>query len=783
LSRRPPNRTADQRTSPSKRPRAPTPRRASDAALSLLRAAIEGLDENFLLCDAEDRIVLYNRRYIESVGDEPVIGQRFEDFLRGRVALGRFPAAAGREKEWVAERLALRRAATSSLEMQIGDRWHLVRDRRLADGATVTVGFEITERKHAERALAESESHLRAIFDQAAVGIALREIDGRWIQVNQKLCEILGYTREEMLATTAVELTPPEERDAAIAFNRRMARGELAGYTREKRYLRKDGSPVWVNITVSVARDPAGAPSHGVTVIEDISARKEAELLARAADTRLRSALENLGEMVCLTDAQDRIVLANRRFLEFNSRVAEFVQPGRRYDEHLHAGIALGLFPDAAGREEKWLAERMAMRRNPTGPVERRRQDGRWLMVDDQLLPDGGIISFGIEITARKNAEEALRRAHERLRIAVDASGVSFWDFNLADASVFVSGGWSALVGAPVGDSRAGIEELLALLHPEDLPAMRSAFSSALRNDRIEYAVEHRVKTRAQEWRWVLSRGRVSERDASGRALRMIGTFVDITDRRRAEDLLRDVNAELERRVSERTVALQTAYRELESFSYSVSHDLRAPLRAISGYSNILNREEGERLSAQGRLYLAAMDESAKRMGRLTDALLALMRTSRQALCRTPLDMTSIVQTVGAELSRGHPAARVEVGPLTPANGDETLVRQVFANLIDNALKYSARHPAPRVEVGVDSDARPPTYYVRDNGVGFDMAYAGGLFRPFERLHSDKEFQGTGIGLALAHLIVQRHGGRLWAEAAPDKGATFRFTLDPGPGS
>lgn len=256
---------------------------------------------------------------------------------------------------------------------------------------------------------------------------------------------------------------------------------------------------------------------------------------------------------------------------------------------------------------------------------------------------------------------------------------------------------------------------------------------------------------------------------------------MDVTALKRAEAALRDANASLEQRIAEATAELRAAYRELESFSYSVSHDLRAPLRAISGFAGILREEAGERLSEDGRRYLATIDASAQQMGRLVDALLELVRTSRHAIAGAPLDMNAIAREVCVLLTAEFPAARVLLHELPPAAGDATLVRQVLVNLVGNALKYSSQAASPEVVIGSAADAAGRCWYtVRDNGIGFDMRYADKLFKPFERLHADPGFQGTGIGLALASLIVHRHGGRIEAESAPGEGATFRFTLGAG---
>jgi light-regulated signal transduction histidine kinase (bacteriophytochrome) len=236
----------------------------------------------------------------------------------------------------------------------------------------------------------------------------------------------------------------------------------------------------------------------------------------------------------------------------------------------------------------------------------------------------------------------------------------------------------------------------------------------------------------------------------------------------RLVDRVRRHSEELEERVRERTA-------ELEAFSYSVSHDLRAPLRAIDGFAGLLEREHAAQLDAEGRRLLAVVRASALRMSRLIDDLLNFSRLSRLEPSPQPLDMRELAASVVAELSAQYPAARVELGALPPAKGDHALLRQVLLNLVGNALKYSAKHAQPLVEIGGTAGEGGNEYWVRDNGAGFDPRYAGKLFGVFQRLHSPDEFEGTGVGLAIVQRIVTRHGGTIRAEAEPGRGATFIF--------
>jgi signal transduction histidine kinase len=235
---------------------------------------------------------------------------------------------------------------------------------------------------------------------------------------------------------------------------------------------------------------------------------------------------------------------------------------------------------------------------------------------------------------------------------------------------------------------------------------------------------------------------------------------------------------ELEARVRARTAELEAANRELDAFSYSVSHDLRAPLRAVDGYSRMLEEDFGAVLDAEGRRLLGVVRGETRNMGRLIDDLLDFSRLGRQPLAREALDMAALVRSVVEELGAGSRAA-VAVGELPPAHADPRLLRQVWVNLIDNALKYSAKRPAPEVSIDGMIEGSERVYRVRDNGAGFDMRYADKLFGVFQRLHHAEDFSGTGVGLAIVHRVVGRHGGRVWAEGRPDEGACFYFSL-PG---
>jgi PAS domain S-box-containing protein len=267
--------------------------------------------------------------------------------------------------------------------------------------------------------------------------------------------------------------------------------------------------------------------------------------------------------------------------------------------------------------------------------------------------------------------------------------------------------------------------------------------------------------------------------DDTGRAYAICGISTDITERKRAEEEVRRLNEELEERVRHRTSELEASTRELDAFAYSVSHDLRAPLRSLAGFSEVLLEDYADRLDETGQGYLGRIGANAARMARMIDDLLDLSRATRVELRRERVDVSAVARDVVEELRDADPERDVQavVADGLVASGDPHLIRLILHNLLGNAWKFTARRSPAVIRVDVIVRHEAPVFTVSDNGAGFDMRYVAKLFDPFQRLHSTTDFEGTGIGLAIVHRIVQRHGGRIWAESEPGQGATFFFTL------
>lgn len=380
------------------------------------------------------------------------------------------------------------------------------------------------------------------------------------------------------------------------------------------------------------------------------------------------------------------------------------------------------------------------------------------------------------EIEERRNAEQALRLSERRIRTLVAAVSSVVWTADPQGRFAESQLSWQEYTGQDYEDHQ-GLGWRRAF-HEEDHSAIELAWAramSALTMFQMELRLWHAQSGRHRR---VSIRG-VPIVEPGGAIVEWIGTVGDIDDQRSAEDELRTLNAELERRVTARTAQLEAANKELEGFSYSVSHDLRAPVRAILGFSKLLHEEHAGQLDEEARRKLEIVLSEAQRMGVLIDDLLAFARLGRQAMRHVELDMTALAQTTYARLQGQHQGPKVDfhLGSLPRAHGDRVLLEQVWTNLLSNALKFTGKREQPAIEVGAISDEKEHVYFVRDNGAGFDPRYQAKLFGVFQRLHDAAQFAGTGVGLALVQKIITRHGGRVWADGKLDQGATFCFTL------
>jgi signal transduction histidine kinase len=383
----------------------------------------------------------------------------------------------------------------------------------------------------------------------------------------------------------------------------------------------------------------------------------------------------------------------------------------------------------------------------------------------------------------RKRVEAARQQADERLRsIAANIPGIVFEYRLRPDQSAsfeFVSErALDMLEESPenlMRDARLMFELVDPPYRRQLLRSMRVS-----RHTRSLWLSEMPIRTRSGRIRWV--RGQSMPKYLGDGSVVWDGVIVDVTAQKQAEHAIQQMNEQLERRVADRTAQLSAANRELESFAYSVSHDLRAPLRSIEGFSRILMEEYGTTLDPTAADYLTRVRNASQRMGHLIDDLLSLSRVTRSELKRVRTDLSAIAEAIMQEFRSESPTRQVDVSihPGMFCLADPSLIRIALYNLIGNAWKFTSKRANASIEFGALTQRNKTVYYVRDNGAGFDMEHAGKLFGAFQRLHSPREFEGTGVGLATVSRIIDRHGGTVWAESILDKGATFYFTLASG---
>ncbi len=373
----------------------------------------------------------------------------------------------------------------------------------------------------------------------------------------------------------------------------------------------------------------------------------------------------------------------------------------------------------------------------------------------------------------RHKVELELGASEERLRLALEVADMGVWDMDGESRNVLLSERSSDILGLGQGVP-VTFGTLLECVDGADRERVCAEFERCL-VQLIPYHVEFRSATERDSEHWI----RLEARSLPDR--RVIGVMQDISARKAVEEKLRQLNDNLELLVLEKTSELRRSLSELDTFSYSVAHDLRAPLRGIVGFSQILLQECGAQLDASARRYLDKICNAGNRMAQLIDGLLNLSRLSRGQLQLCEINLSSVVGEIAQQLRETEPARVVifDIAPDLVAQADAVLVSNLLEILIRNAWKFTSKHASARIEFGVEQTAGEAVYFVRDDGAGFDAQYASHLFRPFQRLHHSNEFEGNGIGLATAQRIVERHGGRIRAQGVVEQGATIYFTLAP----
>ncbi len=635
-----------------------------------------------------------------------------------------------------------------------------------------TASLSARRRRLRAASLGAREARLTRLLEQTHDAILVTDLEGTILRLNLRAEELYGEPAERLMTRNLVQDFCPEVEQPACRIQ--MQTVIEHGWTLfETSHRRGDGENFPVEVSSRLVAE--GREQYIVSVVRDITLRRQTEESLRSTTDALGAMVESSPIPIVTLNRDGRVVFWNPAATRvFGWEAGEVVGQSCPVVREADDGTFRKLLERAWGGEV--LINLPQLRRHKDG------RDVHVLLTVAPLRERGaevtGILTLQVDVTERDRAERRAHEAQEKLDLFFRASalGMLFGDIH---GSVFEANDEFLRI---IGYSRTDLEEgrirWVDITPPEYLALDDEAIAQAkLRGVCAPYEKECIRKDGSRIWVQLGFALLEAERERS------VAYVIDIGRRKRAENEIRRLNQELERRVEERTAELAASIHELEAFSYSVSHDLRAPLRAIDGFSRILIEDHQGALDEEGRRLLRIVSESAAGMQRLIDGLLDLSRVGRHEIDRHRVDMRTLAHSVFHELCppAEQPSVELRLGEIPEAWADATLIRQVWVNLIDNALKFSAPRERRVIEIGARAEKDGTVYTVRDNGIGFDMRHAEKLFGVFQRLHSQEEFEGTGIGLALVQRIVRRHGGRVWAEGVEDGGATLSFLLPGAP--
>ncbi len=658
----------------------------------------------------------------------------------------------------------------------------------LFDDKKLFIGYRgttrnITARIRSEETQRQTVRLLDDIVDNIPIAIHLKSVkDYKIVQWNKAAEALYGVTREEAVGHTVHDLWPREYADGMHEADLQLVKqGFMQDFPDRIAVTRHRGS-IHVHMRKVLIQDAAGHITHILVTAEDITLRLEADARLRQSDAKFRSLTQLSSDWYWEMDHEFRFTLLSEDTPERTRATAVRLLGKTRWET---TGMD--------GNEAFWMEHRKCLERHETfRNFEYTHQDINGLKTvsisgEPMFDADGsfkGYRGVGSDITQRKQTEIALRASEARFRVVVAAmaEGVLLRD----GQGYVVDGNASAerILGRTLQQMKgeSSIDSSWQMLREDGafMPDQERPITLAVRTGLPQTNVVIGYRRPDGNVLWALLNVQPLYDENSEKPSGYVTTFTDITERKRAETEIVRLNVELENRVLRRTAQLEAANKELETFSYSVAHDLRSPLSSIDGYSALLQKALAGTLDPRSNHYLVRIRDSVQRMGNLTDGLLSLAKLSRTSLNWETVDLSAEAEEIVTQLRENEPTRSVQISvePAMLARADKSLVRQVLENLIANSWKFSAKKSSAEISVGkVLGDDNEPSYFVRDNGAGFDMAYEDKLFGTFQRLHSPDEFSGTGIGLATVKRIVTRHGGRIWAKSVVGEGSTFYFTL------
>ena len=687
-----------------------------------------------------------------------------------------------------------------------------------------------------QQAISESEWRFRTIFENSPVGKSVTGLDGT-LMTNRAFCDMLGYTEKELSLKNWKDITHPDDLAKSEQATRELLSRDKPDNLRfEKRYLHKNGDVVWTDVSIAMHRDDSGKPLFFITSLIDITESKRAVEALKKSEERYHSTLDHMMEGCQIIDFDWKYVYLNDA-ADIHNRRPKTELMGKKYMD-MWPGIEK---TEVFGVIKNCLEERVPHHMEnefvfPDGTVG-------WFDLSIQPVPEGVfILSFDIterkkaesydrltrevldHLNNYEDSEAMVRAIIKSIKVSTDIEAIGIRLRQGEDYPYYQTSGF--------GDDFVELERYLCsydkngnLRRNKSGDPLLECMCGNILCGRVNTAKSFfteggsfrsnnttlLLESTTNEDRLARTRNRCNSAGYESVALvpikngqEIIG-LLQLNDHRKnrfsyetipfferlasnigiaitrnmALDEIRNMNRELENRVNERTNQLKLSNKELEAFAYSVSHDLRAPLRGIHGFTQILVEDYAVNLDDEAKRICSVIQDNTRKMGQLIDDLLSFSRLNRSELRKSGIEMTPLVRSVYQELTNSEMRKTIDftLNDLSDGFGDLRMLKQVWVNLISNAIKFSGKKKQPAIEIGSSKDHDSVTYWVKDNGSGFDMKYADKLFGVFQRLHSENEFSGTGVGLAIVQRIVQRHGGQVSAEAKKGEGAKFYFTL------
>jgi PAS domain S-box-containing protein len=630
------------------------------------------------------------------------------------------------------------------------------------------VNLDITERKQVEVVLRESEERFRAIFSQAAVGIAQTSLDGDWLLVNDRLCEILGYTQAELHGKSFLDITHPEDREASLTVIRRLLAGEISSHSIEKRYVRKDGAIVWARLFLTLERAQDNRPQYFVAIVEDTTEKMQAECALRDSERRLTLAQSAAHLVLWERDLRTNVIVSSGEHARVYGVTPD--HPQLKYEEWLRV-----VHPDDRERVQTAVRKAVEQTRVWDGEFRVIWPDGsvHWLYTKGTVFFDDSgqpvrLAGVNLDITERKQAEAALLESEQRFRHLADAVPVMLWVCGPDKRFTFFNKTWLDFTGRTLEQELgSGWAEGV---HPDDLDPCFASFSSSF-DARQDFRIECRLRRADGEYRWVLCTG-VPRFEPNGVFAGYIGSDIDINDQKRAEAMRR-------RNLDE--IAHMNRVAAMGELTASLAHELNQPLAAILSNAQAANRflsSESPDL-AQARECLTDIVADDKRAGAVIRRLRGLLKKGKSQASLVDLNevVSDALRLVSNDAMLRQTSVKFELSPALPAVvGDRVQLSQIVLNLIVNGLEAVAERPVDNRWLLVrtsEPDGGGVQLTVEDSGNGIAESDLDRVFEPF---FSTKP-EGLGMGLSISRSIVETHGGRLWAEKSTKGGAIFNCAL------